>query len=173
MNLIPFNPIGASSSFRASTEHNVKVFQKVLRGTYNIRTTIRQQMGEDISGACGQLVVNLLEQRSAGGVSLLADIEDLRLWSYLVHLSGVNASWRFLRLRTGWDFATWTSEVSLSFVLWSQYDFCFECVLVWSKPMKKHETHLIFEFINLEIITYIAPKTHVFMKLALILIFLN
>lgn len=79
VNLIPFNPIGTSSSFRASTEHNVKVFQKVLRGTYNIRTTIRQQMGEDISGACGQLVVNLSEQRSAAGASLLADIEDLHV----------------------------------------------------------------------------------------------
>ncbi|KAL0907112.1 hypothetical protein M5K25_025655 [Dendrobium thyrsiflorum] len=79
VNLIPFNPIGTSSSFRTSSEHNVKVFQKVLRGTYNIRTTIRQQMGEDISGACGQLVVNLSEQRSTGSVRLLADIEDLHI----------------------------------------------------------------------------------------------
>lgn len=79
VNLIPFNPIGSSSCFQTSTEQNVKKFQKLLRGAYNIRTTIRQQMGEDISGACGQLVVNLSEQRSAGGASLLTDIEDLRI----------------------------------------------------------------------------------------------
>ncbi|PKU84743.1 23S rRNA (adenine2503-C2)-methyltransferase [Dendrobium catenatum] len=79
VNLIPFNPIGTSSCFRTSSEHNVKVFQKLLRGTYNIRTTIRQQMGEDISGACGQLVVNLSEQISTGSVRLLADIEDLHI----------------------------------------------------------------------------------------------
>ncbi|XP_020584207.1 uncharacterized protein LOC110027216 isoform X1 [Phalaenopsis equestris] len=79
VNLIPFNPIGTFSSFRASTQQNVKLFQKVLRGSYNIRTTIRQQMGEDISGACGQLVVNLSEQRSTGNERLLADIEDLHI----------------------------------------------------------------------------------------------
>jgi len=79
VNLIPFNPIGSSSCFQTSTEQNVKKFQKVLRGVYNIRTTVRKQMGEDISGACGQLVVNLSEQRSIGCASLLTDIEDLRI----------------------------------------------------------------------------------------------
>ncbi|KAK1300943.1 hypothetical protein QJS10_CPB13g00530 [Acorus calamus] len=77
INLIPFNPIGGLSSYKSSTEENVKSFQKILRGTYNIRTTIRQQMGQDISGACGQLVVNLSEQRSVGSASLLSDIEDI------------------------------------------------------------------------------------------------
>lgn len=79
MNLIPFNPIGSSSCFRTSSEHNTIKFQKIVRGVYNIRTTIRQEMGQDISGACGQLVVNLSEQRSAGGASLLTDIEDLHI----------------------------------------------------------------------------------------------
>ncbi|KAJ3702859.1 hypothetical protein LUZ61_006564 [Rhynchospora tenuis] len=79
VNLIPFNPIGTSSNYKTSKDQNVKKFQKILRGNYNIRTTIRQEMGQDISGACGQLVVNLSEQRSAGGASLLTDIEDLRI----------------------------------------------------------------------------------------------
>ncbi|KAJ3673966.1 hypothetical protein LUZ60_005958 [Juncus effusus] len=79
VNLIPFNPIGTSSNYQTSSDQNVKKFQKILRGIYNIRTTIRQQMGQDISGACGQLVVNLSEQRSVGGASLLTDIEDLRV----------------------------------------------------------------------------------------------
>jgi adenine C2-methylase RlmN of 23S rRNA A2503 and tRNA A37 len=57
----------------------VKKFQKILRGIYNIRTTIRQQMGQDIAGACGQLVVSLPDERSAGGATLLSDIEDIRI----------------------------------------------------------------------------------------------
>lgn len=79
VNLIPFNPIGTTSNYKTSKDENVKKFQKIVRGIYNIRTTIRQQMGQDISSACGQLVVNLSEQRAAGGASLLTDIEDLRI----------------------------------------------------------------------------------------------
>ncbi|XP_059652998.1 uncharacterized protein LOC132300083 [Cornus florida] len=78
VNLIPFNPIGTLSNFRSSSEQRVTRFQKILRGTYNIRTTVRKQMGQDISGACGQLVVNLPEKRSIGH-DHLTDIEDLHL----------------------------------------------------------------------------------------------
>ncbi|XP_078441803.1 radical SAM superfamily protein [Wolffia australiana] len=70
VNLIPFNPIdGGSGKFRSTPEETVLNFQKILRGVYNIRTTVRKQMGQDISGACGQLVLN----------HSLPDIEDLRL----------------------------------------------------------------------------------------------
>ncbi|KAL4615240.1 hypothetical protein ACB092_07G109400 [Castanea dentata] len=79
VNLIPFNPVGTLSQFRTSSEEGVLRFQKILRGTYNIRTTVRKQMGQDISGACGQLVVNLPDMKSIGNSSLLADIEDLHL----------------------------------------------------------------------------------------------
>ncbi|KAK6159207.1 hypothetical protein DH2020_006521 [Rehmannia glutinosa] len=73
VNLIPFNPIGSLSPYRSSDDQKVIKFQKILRGTYNIRTTVRKQMGQDISGACGQLVV---DKRSA---DLLTDIEDIRI----------------------------------------------------------------------------------------------
>ncbi|CAL4938129.1 unnamed protein product [Urochloa decumbens] len=79
VNLIPFNPIGSSSNFKTSSDQNVKKFQKVLRGIYNIRTTVRQEMGQDIAGACGQLVVSLPDERSSGDATLLSDIEDLRI----------------------------------------------------------------------------------------------
>ncbi|CAL5377491.1 unnamed protein product [Camellia sinensis] len=79
VNLIPFNPIGTLSHFSTSSEQKVTKFQKILRGTYNIRTTIRKQMGQDISGACGQLVVNQSDKRSTGSAGLLTDIEDLSL----------------------------------------------------------------------------------------------
>ena len=78
MNLIPFNPIGSLSQFSTSSEQSVSEFQQILRGTYNIRTTIRKQMGQDISGACGQLVVNQSDKRSNEAPPLI-DIEDLRI----------------------------------------------------------------------------------------------
>lgn len=79
VNLIPFNPIGSISHFTSSSDVKVSTFQKVLRGTYNIRTTVRKQMGQDISGACGQLVVNLPNKRSSVNAELLTDIEDIHL----------------------------------------------------------------------------------------------
>ncbi|XP_021892394.1 uncharacterized protein LOC110810499 isoform X2 [Carica papaya] len=79
VNLIPFNPIGNLSQFKTSNEQKVLRFQKILRGTYNIRTTIRKEMGQDISGACGQLVVNLPDKNSVDNKGLLTDIEDLRI----------------------------------------------------------------------------------------------
>ncbi|KVI10838.1 uncharacterized protein LOC112505810 isoform X2 [Cynara cardunculus var. scolymus] len=78
VNLIPFNPIGELSQFRTSRDQKVTRFQTILRSTYNIRTTVRKQMGQDISGACGQLVIDLPGKKSAG-VASLTDIEDLHL----------------------------------------------------------------------------------------------
>ncbi|KZV17786.1 hypothetical protein F511_01595 [Dorcoceras hygrometricum] len=65
VNLIPFNPIGSLSRYKTSNDEKVTKFQIILRGTYNIRTTVRKQMGQDISGACGQLVVNIRKKRSS------------------------------------------------------------------------------------------------------------
>lgn len=79
VNLIPFNPIGTLSQFRTSSHQNVSRFQKILRGTYDIRTTIRKEMGQDISGACGQLVVNQSDKTATEDPPLLPDIEDLQL----------------------------------------------------------------------------------------------
>jgi adenine C2-methylase RlmN of 23S rRNA A2503 and tRNA A37 len=78
VNLIPFNPIGSSSDFRTSSKDKVSNFQKILRGNYNIRTTVRKEMGQDISGACGQLVVSVSDKRTLENAMPLTDIEDLR-----------------------------------------------------------------------------------------------
>ncbi|KAJ0249109.1 Radical SAM superfamily protein [Hirschfeldia incana] len=77
INLIPFNPIGSTSQFKTSTKQSVSTFQKILRETYNIRTTVRKEMGQDISGACGQLVVNQPDNKRPA--EPLRDIEDLHL----------------------------------------------------------------------------------------------
>lgn len=85
VNLIPFNPIGSISKYRTSKKENVELFQKILRGVYNIRTTVRQEMGQDISGACGQLVVNLSDKKLpvkmeySGKSDGIPDIEDLSI----------------------------------------------------------------------------------------------
>ncbi|PIA44177.1 hypothetical protein AQUCO_01700059v1 [Aquilegia coerulea] len=79
VNLIPFNPIGSLSSFKTSNDQRVVNFQKILRGSYNIRTTIRKEMGQDISGACGQLVVTHPKKGLKENSNLLTDIEDLRI----------------------------------------------------------------------------------------------
>ncbi|CAI8587287.1 unnamed protein product [Vicia faba] len=76
VNLIPFNSIGTLSQFKPTSEQKVFNFQKILRGTYDIRTTVRKQMGEDISGACGQLVIKAPDM-SLGNADPLTDIEDL------------------------------------------------------------------------------------------------
>lgn len=78
VNLIPFNPIGSLSQFKSSTDNKITIFQKILRGVYNIRTTVRMQMGQDISGACGQLVVNLPDKKAGVG-DLVTDIEDIHI----------------------------------------------------------------------------------------------
>lgn len=81
INLIPFNPIGSLSSYTTSDDQKVIKFQRILRGIYNIRTTIRKQMGQDISGACGQLVIN---KKSSISSDPLTDIEDLHIWWFSV-----------------------------------------------------------------------------------------
>ncbi|CAI9104273.1 OLC1v1002909C1 [Oldenlandia corymbosa var. corymbosa] len=78
VNLIPFNPIGTLSPFKCSSDEKVNSFQKILREAYNIRTTVRKQMGQDISGACGQLVINMPKKQYPSG-DAVTDIEDLRL----------------------------------------------------------------------------------------------
>ncbi|TXG57931.1 hypothetical protein EZV62_015760 [Acer yangbiense] len=56
----------------------LETFQvKILEVTYNIQTTIRKEMGQDISGACGHLVVNLPDKRFIKNTSPVTDIEDL------------------------------------------------------------------------------------------------
>lgn len=72
INLIPYNP-ATSSSFKPTSQEDLKSFQKILRGLYGIRTTIRQEMGQDIAGACGQLVI----AQSVKQTPKVTDIEEL------------------------------------------------------------------------------------------------
>ena len=90
VNLIPFNP-GPSSSptapsgpqagpagrpYSAPSPERVHAFQRLLRTSFKLRTSVRVPMGQDIWGACGQLALSLRDQgppRAGGDV----DIEDI------------------------------------------------------------------------------------------------
>lgn len=103
LNLIPWNPVynmddkGGSSEggmkFAAPGADAVADFQRIVRGTYGVSCTVRQEKGQDISGACGQLVLEmakpvpsatvlvgidrLLMDDHGMGTETMRDIEDL------------------------------------------------------------------------------------------------
>eukprot|EP00798_Chlamydomonas_sp_ICE-L_P021606 gene21606-28606_t len=86
LNLIPYNPVySPGMSFKAPTMEAVTQFQSTLRIKHGIPTTVRQEKGQDIAGACGQLVIssdmkdkaNTVGKASGcSGGDKLADIED-------------------------------------------------------------------------------------------------
>lgn len=62
VNLIPYNPV-RGLPFLEPTEKEVKRFAAILEG-YRLRTTIRRRKGEDIQGACGQLRLKRIKEKS-------------------------------------------------------------------------------------------------------------
>lgn len=79
VNLIPYNPTTVTMQFKASGSSEVFMFQKILKEVYGLRTTVRQEMGQDIEGACGQLHVSHLSNKSSRPNSMVLDIEDFGL----------------------------------------------------------------------------------------------
>ncbi|EFJ11884.1 hypothetical protein SELMODRAFT_182858 [Selaginella moellendorffii] len=61
LNLIPYNHTFVVGDYRATPADRVHHFQKIVREEFGIRTTVRQEMGQDIDGACGQLALKKLE----------------------------------------------------------------------------------------------------------------
>eukprot|EP01060_Flectonema_neradi_P040808 TRINITY_DN942_c1_g1_i1.p1 TRINITY_DN942_c1_g1~~TRINITY_DN942_c1_g1_i1.p1 ORF type:complete len:431 (+),score=87.00 TRINITY_DN942_c1_g1_i1:58-1293(+) len=69
VNLIPYNPTSVSEVYQVPSPEVVEAMWQILVKKYKIKTTIRQQHGVDIGGACGQLAF----QREGG--TLLPDME--------------------------------------------------------------------------------------------------
>lgn len=67
LNLIPWNPVYQPQGpfFDAPAPGSTAAFQSILISSYGVHTTVRQEMGQDISGACGQLVI----EAGGGGCS--------------------------------------------------------------------------------------------------------
>ncbi|KAI9221622.1 hypothetical protein BC828DRAFT_380511 [Blastocladiella britannica] len=71
LNLIPYNPTDTGETFEAPLPEEVEEFNRILVTDYSVRTTVRRTMGQDIDGACGQLVVKATRANKSG------DLEDL------------------------------------------------------------------------------------------------
>eukprot|EP00775_Hariotina_reticulata_P013488 gene13488-13613_t len=88
VNLIPWNPVYQPDGpfFAAPKEGRVQQFQQVVRSQYGLHCTIRQEKGQDISGACGQLVIEhglnsqqhtLCNGPAAAGSGTAAGVRDI------------------------------------------------------------------------------------------------
>lgn len=68
VNLIPWNPVLSPEHdgpvFEAPAPGAVAAFQGIVRGSYGLHCTVRQEKGQDVAAACGQLVI---QHRAAGG----------------------------------------------------------------------------------------------------------
>lgn len=81
INLIPYNPTEVEACFKPPSTESTNHFEKILQTEYKLLATVRRTMGQDISGACGQLVVNSTKSCDSSSPkkisSKVADIEDL------------------------------------------------------------------------------------------------
>eukprot|EP00056_Hartaetosiga_gracilis_P013032 m.211658 g.211658 ORF g.211658 m.211658 type:complete len:506 (-) comp13785_c3_seq53:3852-5369(-) len=81
VNVIPYNPTDVPHDYKPPSRETVDAFNLVLRDIYDLRTIVRQELGQDVNAACGQLVVE--SQRQKEGATKNAkpaptpDIEDL------------------------------------------------------------------------------------------------
>jgi adenine C2-methylase RlmN of 23S rRNA A2503 and tRNA A37 len=86
VNLIPWNPIlSPAMEFRAPPTGTTAEFQRILRQEYSLPSTVRQEKGQDVAAACGQLVLEKQSGRGNGcgasgkSASVLHDVEDLMM----------------------------------------------------------------------------------------------
>jgi sorting nexin-8 len=77
LNVIPYNPTSVNHDYRPPTPERAHTFCEIVR-SYGVVVIIRQELGQDISGACGQLVIdNSLARPSNANTQCTADMEDL------------------------------------------------------------------------------------------------
>jgi sorting nexin-8 len=76
LNVIPYNPtaIGDLQGYKPPTQDVVNNFVSIVR-SYDTKVTVRQELGQDINAACGQLIV--APEGNKGCDSNAADIEDM------------------------------------------------------------------------------------------------
>eukprot|EP00730_Choanoeca_flexa_P013746 TRINITY_DN5659_c0_g1_i1.p1 TRINITY_DN5659_c0_g1~~TRINITY_DN5659_c0_g1_i1.p1 ORF type:complete len:466 (+),score=98.01 TRINITY_DN5659_c0_g1_i1:59-1456(+) len=79
LNVIPYNPTDVPHDYKPPSRAVTDRFNEIVR-SYDIKTTIRQELGQDVNAACGQLVVQTAKAEAAkmaqdGGKP--RDLEDL------------------------------------------------------------------------------------------------
>ena len=78
LNLIPYNPTDVTEAYAPPESSDVDAFyQTLVSSPYFILTRIRREMGQDISGACGQLALkNDDASLESSKERVVSDIED-------------------------------------------------------------------------------------------------
>lgn len=74
VNLIPFNPVLTKAQHVAPSVETCERFASIVSGQYGVFTTLRKELGQDISGACGQLAVETAKKNTASNKS--EDVDD-------------------------------------------------------------------------------------------------
>jgi sorting nexin-8 len=74
LNVIPYNPTAVPYDYKPPSSDSCREFVKITRETYGIHTLLRQELGQDISSACGQLVI---ESNKTKCNEPVLDMEDL------------------------------------------------------------------------------------------------
>eukprot|EP01134_Creolimax_fragrantissima_P002127 CFRG2127T1 len=79
INLIPYNSTKVSDPYTPPAYPVIKAFIDVVMGEYGCYATVRREMGGDIAGACGQLVVAKEEQgkKVKAEPTPVVDLEDM------------------------------------------------------------------------------------------------
>ena len=77
LNLIPYNPTDIAEDFEPPSQAEVDEFHRILISEeYRIHCRCRHEKGQDIDGACGQLVVQTKKKQEAKAHVKSVDIED-------------------------------------------------------------------------------------------------
>ena len=90
VNVIPYNPTDVPHDYKPPTREGTERFTTILKDEYGLKMRIRQEMGQDVNAACGQLVVrDEINRNVVGGmgknssctsskdVKDVEDVEDL------------------------------------------------------------------------------------------------
>jgi len=73
INIIPYNQTDVKDKYRSPTTEEAKTFLEIVQKTSGRIAVIRKTHGDDVAGACGQLVVQKEKKSTCKG----SDIEDL------------------------------------------------------------------------------------------------
>lgn len=78
LNVIPYNPTDVPYDYKPPTREVQAKFVDIVRNSYNVHTLLRQELGQDIASACGQLVIESQKgKNSCAGDKKVGDLEDL------------------------------------------------------------------------------------------------
>jgi adenine C2-methylase RlmN of 23S rRNA A2503 and tRNA A37 len=78
LNLIPYNPTDVTEHFEPPTQEDINTFFRIITADkYGIYCRVRQEMGQDIDGACGQLALKTQAEKKQELRDEGLDIEEI------------------------------------------------------------------------------------------------